>query len=433
MKKGDVKIPKAQITHARRKIACLCFLLLLALARPTPIVASGFRIANQSVGAVGLSGAHTAFTPGPDASSYNPANMSFLPDHWQMETTLTLLQLPGIEYTDNRNPLFNGTSERELFFMPLLHVTSPRHGNLRYGFSLTYPFGLSKQWEQPYPRAFAEKFSLLTVEANPTVAYSAADWLSIGGGLRIIYGKGEVQNDIAGVSPVTLRRAMEGTDTELGYNLALSLRPVERWSLAATYRSRVNLDLSGGAKLQALIGSMPLAAYSGNGAVEIPLPAVLSLATAYSFDRLTMELAWDRTYWSSFKELDFAYGQNFEASPLALFDSVSMKNWDDVDAYRIGLTYDWNERWTTTLGFTYDWTPVPASTLGFELPDADAMIYCTGIRYRYSTAMELGLSYMYHRTRNRSVRAVDVNASGIEGRFTDGGAHAISFGVIVTF
>jgi len=414
-----------------RRRAFISLALLLILWQPAVTAASGFRIGNQSLGAVGLSGAHTAFTPGPDSNYYNPANISYLPDRWQVETSFTLLQLPNIEYTDNRGAFFNGTSEQELFYMPLLHLTSPRYGNVRYGFSLTYPFGLSKQWQQPYPRAFAEKFSLLTVEASPSLAYEAADWLSIGGGIRVVYGKGEVENELgAPLSPVTLRRSIEGTDTQVGYNLALSVRPVKQWSMAATYRSKVNLDLSGHSELHA----EPLAAYSGDGAVGITLPAVLSLATAYTFDRLTVELAWDRTFWSSFKTLDFNYDQSFQTFPFAVFDDAIMKNWDDADAYRIGLTYDWNERWVSTLGFAYDRTPVPASTLGFELPDADAMVYCAGIRYRYSAATELGLSYMYHHTRSRSVNADAVaNDSGIDGRFTEGGAHAVTFGVITTF
>ncbi|WP_310599501.1 outer membrane protein transport protein [Desulfobulbus sp.] len=410
-------------------------LLLAPIVLTQQADASGFRIANQSLGAIGLSGARTAYTPGPDASYYNPANMSFLPDHWLMETSLTILQLPTVEYTDHRSPMFNGSSDEELFWMPLLHVTSPQYGRMRYGFSLTYPFGLAKQWDQPYPKAFAEKFSLLTVEANPTVACSITDWLSIGGGVRLIYAKGEVDNEIgAPLSPMaTLSRASDGTDTQLGYNLAVSIRPNERWTMAATYRSEVKLDLDGHTDMQAMAGPYSVATYSGDGSVSLNLPAVLSLATALSFDRLTVELAWDRTYWSSFRELDFSYPMNFLNSPFAPFDAVSVKNWDDSDAYRIGLTYDWNDRWTTTLGFTYDRTPVPAHTLGYELPDADAMVYCAGARYRYSPSTEFGLSYMYYRTRSRSVDAADANLSGIDGRFTDGGAHALTFGVIMSF
>nr|WP_321465387.1 outer membrane protein transport protein [uncultured Desulfobulbus sp.] len=399
-----------------------------------PVQASGFRITNQSLGAVGLSGAHIAYTPGPDASYYNPANMVFQPDQWRVETSLTTLYLPSVTYTDNRLSGLNGESESELFFMPLVHIVSPEYGKLRFGFSLTYPYGLAKQWLQPYPQGFAQKFSLITVEANPTMAYQVNDWLSLGGGVRFIYGKGEVDNTLSAptfpLSPLTsASRSLNASDTELGYNLALSLRPIERWNIAATYRSEVELNLSGSGQLRAMIGSLPALVYSGATGIDLSLPAVFSLATSSSFDRLTVEIGWDRTFWSSLKQLDFDYNQNFTTPPFDVFDRAITKNWKDTNAYRIGLTYDWNERWTTTLGFSYDETPVPDQTLGFELPDSDATVYCAGIRYRSSANTEIGLSYMYHRTQTRSL----ANNQGVDGTFTDGGAHAVTIGLITSF
>jgi len=408
--------------------------LLLFLLLPAVTHGSGFRITNQSLGAVGLSGAHVAYTPGPDASYYNPANMSFLSDHWQLETSLTVLHLPEIEYSDDRGSLFSGHSEEEFFYLPLIHLATEQYGKVRYGFSLIYPYGLSKQWQQVYPKSLAEEFSLLTVEANPTIAFSVTDWLSIGGGLRIVHGKGEVKNELGGfLSPLlTWRSSLKGTDTSLGYNLALSVRPTYKWAIAATYRSEVRLDLEGDAEFAVDGGFIP--PYSGKGEVSINLPAVLSLATSYSWDKLTVEIGWDRTFWSSFENLDFLYSPELSGTPYALFDVVLRKNWSDSDAYRLGLTYAWSEQWTSTLGIAYERTPVPASTLGFELPDSDAMVYCAGIRYRYSTALEYGLSYMYYRTNTRTIDAAgDSNLSGIDGRFTDGGAHAVTIGLILSF
>ncbi len=408
--------------------------LLCTAALPAPVQGSGFRITNQSLGAVGLSGAHIAYTPGPDASFYNPANMVFQPDQWRIETSLTTLYLPSISYSDNRSSALNGESDSELFFMPLLHAVSPQYGKMRFGFSLTYPYGLAKEWQQAYPSAFSQKFSLFTVEANPTVALQMNDWLSIGGGVSLIYAKGKVDNTFSSaifpIAPLTsVNRSSEADDTQWGYNLALSLRPTDRWNIAATYRSEVDLSLSGSGELRGMAGSFPYFFYSGSTGIDITLPAVFSLATSYSFDQLTIELVWDRTYWSSFKELDFEYAQDFTTPPFAVFDNALAKNWKDTNAYRIGLSYDWNERWTTTLGFAYDETPVPDKTLGFELPDTDATVYCAGVRYRYSPRTEIGLSYMYHHTRTRSVR----NDQGIDGTFTDGGAHAVTVGLITSF
>lgn len=422
--------PPGRPSPAIRPIALATLLLLAAI--PRPACASGFRITNQSLGAVGLSGAHIAYTPGPDASSYNPANMVFQPDQWRVETSLTVLDLPAITYTANRSPLMNGDSETELFFMPLIHAVSPRYGRLRFGFSLTYPYGLAKQWSQPYPSGFSEKFSLITVEANPTIAVQINDWLSIGGGVSCIYGKGEVENTLnAPYFPLggltSLSRSAEATDTQLGYNLALTLRPAERWSIAATYRSEVQLDLTGDGHMWGVPNG--ITPYTGGTALGVTLPAVFSLAAAHTWEKLTVELVWDRTFWSAFKTIDFAYDADLTTTPFATFDTAISKNWKDTNAYRLGLTYDWNETWTTTLGFTYDETPVPDATLGFELPDTDATVYCAGVRYRASKATEIGLSYMYHRTRSRSIS----NDQGVDGTFTDGGAHAITIGLITTF
>ncbi len=402
--------------------------------------ASGYRITNQSLAAVGMAGAHLAQTPGPDASYYNPANMGWLPDQWQAETSLTFLGLPAVEYHDNRNPLLDSASEEALFIMPLVHAASPACGNLRFGFSLTYPFGLAKEWQQPYARANAERFSLVLVEANPTVAWTLSDWLSLGGGVRLLYGKGKVDNSASNppfdqLAPLTaLERSAEGTDLQLGYNLALSIRPADRITFAATYRSENELDLEGTSHLRAWAGTLPLAAYDGDVALALTLPAVFSLGAAYRFDQLTLEVGWDRTYWSSFGELDFQYQDNQLGTVFDGFDRALAKYWDDSDAFRIGLVYDWNERWTSTLGFAYDQTPVPAATLGFEVPDADAHVYCAGLRYQASDALELGISYMYHRTRNRFVaNAGATGLPGLDGTFTDGGAHAVTMGAIFKF
>lgn len=84
------------------------------------------------------------------------------------------------------------------------------------------------------------------MEANPTVFYAITDWLSIGGCVLFIYGKGEVENGIGPLlSPIAISRSSDETEAQLGYNLAVSIRPNERWTLAATYRSKVTLDLDG--------------------------------------------------------------------------------------------------------------------------------------------------------------------------------------------
>lgn len=417
-------------------IPLVCFVLGLSATA----LATGYQIPNQSVTAVGIAGAHVAYTPGADAAYYNPANMSFLKDTYQVEASLTALALPSINYSDRRSTLFDGSSDTELFLLPQIHLASKKFKDFRFGFSLTYPYGLAKQWEQPFQKATAQHFSLFTVEANPSFSYAFSDLLSVGGGLRILYGKGEVQNGIVNppfsqLAPVNqLSRKMEGDDWQLGYNLAATLRPTPDLSISATYRSEIEFDLQGDSSLLAQAGQMALLNYNGSADLSIPLPAVLSMAMAYSFDELTVEFTWNRTFWSAVDQLDFQYSQSFIGTPFHGFDQPLVKNWSDSDAFRLGLTYTLTEALTTTLGFAIDNTPVPEDTLGFEMPDADALMYSAGLQYSQSANLTLALSYMYHYTRSRSVEnQPSTGFPGIDGTFTGGGAHAVTLGMLYSF
>ncbi len=416
------------------------FFLFNLILLPQIVMGSGFRIPNQSFGAVGLAGAHIAVTPGPDSSYYNPANMSLLDDSFQLDAGLSFLQLPAITYKDNRSTLFNGSSKEELIYLPQLHVNSQEYGKMRFGFSLVYPFGLSKRWEQLFPQMYAQEFSLLVTEGNPTFSYILFDKIRLGGGIRLLYGSGQVKTKIEN-PPATqlgpfssLSRELDGSDWGAGYNLALTILPMDGVVFSTTYRSKVVMDLDGKASFKAGVGNSLTTLYAGGGGLEVPLPAVWSIATAYIYKKITIEVVWDRTFWSSFDQLDFEYDQSFLGSQYDGFDRSIPKKWKDSDALRLGLTVAWNKRWKSTLGFAYDRTPIPEKTLGFELPGSDALIYSSGIEYKYSDTFQVGVSYMYHHTKSRAVRNSGVaGLPGIDGNFSDGGAHVVTVGAIYQF
>jgi len=418
----------------RKKVLYLT-LLAFSISGQQLAHGAGFQIPNQSLKAIGSAGANIAYTPGPDSAYYNPANLSFLEDRWSLETSLTTLWLPEINYQDNRSSVFDGSSDLELFFLPQVHLASKDYSDFRFGFSLTYPYGLAKNWDQPFPEASARKFSLFVAEANPSVSYKVTDDFSVAAGLRGIYSKGEVKNravnpPIGAIYPLTtLDRDMDANDVGFGYNLAATFRPTPAWRIAATYRSKVDLTLDGDADLSAFVGPYPVDAYSGSSDLDLTLPAVFSLATSYTFDRLTLEVAWNRTFWSDIEELDFNYSQPLGPA-LAVFDQPVIKDWKDSDALRFGLTYQWSQRLLTTMGFAIDNTPIPERTLNFELPDSDAYMYGLGIQYNVRDTLKLGISYMYYYTTSRHVSS---SSTGIDGTFDDGGAHAITVGAITSF
>ncbi len=408
----------------KKKIAIVSLAAVLAAG---PAFASGFRIPEQSINSVALSNAYTAHTPNADASYYNPANMSWLADQALSEASFTWIHLASIEYTDGTSAARNGGSRSEDFVLPNLHLVSPAYNNFRFGLSVVYPYGLSKRWESPFPKASAEEFTLKTYELNPTVSYKISDSLSIGGGLRAIYAEGKVKS-----SHPLYARDLDGDTTEYGYNLALTYRPLENLSLAATYRSKVELDVEGDARLFA--GGIQ--AYSGYAEVMVPTPAVLTLATAYTCNsgRTTAEFTYDKTFWNSYDQLNFNYAQAFTTLPLVAFDAPLIKNWVNAEAFRLGLTHRCTDRLTAMLGFAIDKTPVPDQTLGFELPDSDAKIYSFGLRYQYSDNLQLGAAYLYDDKESRSVlNYTPLGTVNINGTFENSAAHLFTAGLQYRF
>lgn len=392
---------------------------LILLAAAGSAFASGYRIPEQSVNSTARAGGYVAYTPGADATYYNPANMSWLDDRGYLEVDATWIHLNSIEFTAV-NPLQSGESKNEDFLLPTFFAVSPDYNNFRVGFSVTAPAGLSKRWENPYPRRTAEEFSLKVFDINPTLSYKFCDRFSVGAGVRAIYTDGKVKSNASDI----LTRNLEGDSWDAGYNVAISGRPIDNMNLSVTYRSKVDLSIEGDARLGYSLGPI---AYNGYAEVEIPLPAVLAVAASYTFfDQLTVELEYDRTYWSDYENLDFNYSTIFAApNPLVNFDAPIAKRWKDTDAWRLSLAYDMKNNFILMAGFAIDENPVPDSTLGFELPDSDALLYSVGLRYQVSKDLDLGVAYLYDDKDSRRV----TNGAGINGSFDEAGAHLVTVGL----
>ncbi|MBU1234903.1 MAG: OmpP1/FadL family transporter [Proteobacteria bacterium] len=390
--------------------------------------AAAYRIPEQSVDSVAKAGANIASSMGADASYYNPANMSWVKkDAWQFEGALTYINLPAITYTDNRTPLYNGESETEHFLLPTVFLVSPDMNNFRFGFSVTAPDGLAKRWTQPFPRSYAQEYSLKVFDINPTVSYQVGDMLSMAGGVRMLYASAKLSS--YAVQPdtgIAANMAMDGDTVEWGWNLAASLRPMDNMNLSVTYRSNVDLDLDGDVNMGTNY-PQPYVMNTG-GSVSVPAPAVLSISMAYTIDKATVDLTWDRTYWSEYENITFTFDSPVTHPVLARVNQPIPKNWEDSDSYRIGLSYELNPTWTLMAGFAYDETAVPDATLGFELPDSDSFLYSIGARYRVNERMELGVAYLYDYKTSRSVSNDTIN-----GTFTDASAHLLSFGLSYDF
>lgn len=403
----------------------ISLLALASILAAGSAYASGYRIPEQSPDSVAKAGAHIASATGADSAYYNPANMAWAEDAWLGELDFTYIHLPSIDYEDYRTPAFNGSSESENFLIPTFFVVSPDYSNFRFGLSLTAPYGLAKRWNDPYQALFAKKFELQVFDLNPVVTYKVNDYLSFGGGVRMIMGTATARaGGTIPTSGVTTSLDLEGDwSVDWGYNFAIAVKPTKESNISATYRSNVEMGLSGDA--YATTTYPAVMAFDTSGDVDLPAPAVFSLAAAYTWDALTVEIGWDRTFWGEYEELNFEFGDPMAE---AIFGAPSPKGWDDTDAFRISASYDFNESFTGMIGFAVDSNPVPEEHLSFELPDSDAWLYSIGCRYAINekTDFALGLLYDYKESR-------EVNNGAVVGEFTNAAAILVSAGVSYKF
>lgn len=390
--------------------------LALSLVASISLYAAGYKIPEQSLNATALSAAYIANSNGADTAYYNPANMVFNANENELDFALMYISLPKVDF-NALNVNNSGDSKEESFILPSLHYIFPSdYENVKFGFSFIAPGGLSKRWDESTQKAFAEEFSLEIVEINPSVAYKVSEDFSLAFGLRMLYAKGVVK------SSSIASRDMKGDAREYGYNLAMTYKFNNTTRFAATYRSNVDINLEGNAKLH--LGSTLV--YDAGASVEIPLPASLNLAIGHDYKNFSFEFVYERTYWSKYKNLDFEYDSAIHNSLVSAFDDAKEKNYKDTNTYRLGLIYKYNNRLNLMAGFAIDESPVPSETIGFELPDSDAKIYSLGFKYKINENSSFGMAYLLSDKEDRKV-VVKTSSGDIPGEFSNSKAHLLSF------
>jgi long-chain fatty acid transport protein len=390
----------------------------------TLINAAAYKLPEQSIDGLALGEANVANCQGADCAYYNPANMSFLQDNKNyLEAGITYVYLPKIEFIgnnriENLNLTLNANakSKQEHAIAPFIHYVSKPYGKIRYGFSITVPGGLSKRWESRVQKLYAQEFTLKTLQFNPSISYKINDNFSVAAGVSVVYSEGKVYSDVSDIG-LPLKREMKGDSIDYGFNIAAIYKLNNGINLAATYRSEIKLSEEGKANL-----------YFGNfgkkydASVNVYLPATLTLAVSKKFEKFSIELLYERNFWSSYKTLDFNYKGNVPTL-LASFDEPIAKNWKDTDTFRIGLKYFYSDKLTLMAGYSYDESPVPSSTLSYELPDSNAHIFSAGFKYKQNENLSWGAAILYDYKKKRYVK----NAQ-IDGEFKKGGALLITTG-----
>ena len=415
-----------------KKIAFLSF------ATSALLMAGGYKIPENSTNAVALGAANIAHNHNnADAAYYNPAKMVFMSDENHVDANLMYIGLDKVKYkgTVSGTGPYDIASKKETFIVPSLHYVSPKLGNARVGVSIVSPGGLSKRWSEAPASTSTEEFTLKTIEVNPTIAVKVSETLGLAAGFRIVRSDGIVKGSGGVNIPAlggagTVSRDMKGNGLDFGFNLAVAYQPTKNIEIGVTYRSKIDLNLEGNAKLATSLGGG--STYDGPATVSVPLPAALNVAFAYTFEtKTTLEMVYERTYWSAYQNLDFNYNGTEGAVLSAIFGNAVAKNWKDTNTYRFGITQELDSV-TLMGGLVIDNTPVPDSSLSFELPDTDTVAVSFGGRYKLNDKMDIALAAIYSMHDKRTINASN-NNNNLTGEFSGGNVLIVSTGISYKF
>jgi len=280
-------------------------------------------------------------------------------------------------------------------FIPSIYYIQPINHELAIGFGVFSNFGLSTKLPEDYAAGLlGGETSLTTVNFNGSVSYKINEKLSLGAGLNLVYGDAELSRNLGAnqfnLPNATIAANMTGDDYGFGWNIGALYEINAQNRISLSYRSQVDLTLTGDYSndLPIALGGLEGQVLAGDLAIALPDIAELSGFHQLS-DKFAIHYSVMWTGWSSFEKLE-AFAQGID-------DPVFSKeeNFENSTRSSLGVSYDFDEAITFRAGIAYDETPVQQAYRSISIPDSNRVWYSTGFSYRFKNASSADFGFSY--------------------------------------
>lgn len=444
------------------------FLVLAAAAIASGAYAEGYQVNNMSAKQTGMGHVGTAMKLNSESVFFNPAATAFQSSRFDISAGITGI-LSNVRYQSLptlANDYTSGPSEKSDN-----KLSTPIHVYFNYkpterlavGLGFYTPYGSSMNWGDNWSGAhLVQEINLTAFTFQPTVSYKICDRLSIGAGLMVSWGNFDLSRSL--LSPTTRHgliagmidpkitqlegainsgaltgealaqatatlQTLEGAkgylnntmsqslvsaklegdaDVAVGVNAGFLWDITDEWSLAMTYRSRLNMKVGKGhatmnidptaAALIAQLGQLSPGTElipgldKGTFNAELPLPTTVTWGVSFRPAvkwELAVDLQW--TGWSAYKALNVVFNEE----ELGIKPIYSVKNYSNTLAFRFGAQYRATDFITARMGMYVDESPVSSDYLNPETPSMTKVSYTAGISLRPTKFMSVDLAYCY--------------------------------------
>jgi long-chain fatty acid transport protein len=339
-----------------------------------------------------------------DASTahLNPAGMTRLDDH-QILGGLA----PGFSNVkfkaDQQTPNGGSDGGNQGDFLPIsstsyVHKLSDRW---RLGMSLLSFAGAaldpSDDWAGRFEVTEIELFSLTLL---PAVAVRVTDWLSVGAGAAVTYGRFDmkVRADFDPLEDPTIR--LKNLDDWAAAPIAsVLIEPTPELRFGVVYQGETEFNLEGNTKLPQGLPFTP--------AIELELPLARAVRTSLYWDAtdeiaLVMSSGWED--WSTAKSLPVSAANMGAAIPLKFRDTWYLA---------LGGYYHLNDQGTLQSGFRYDSSALKKTNRTTALPVDRTWTFGVGGLYDFSEKLKLGFGFQW-----LNLGSAAVNNPRVKGKYT---------------
>lgn len=369
-------------SRAGRGLFVLLF-LFLSLAPAARAVAGG---PIHGARAAGMGTAFIGVADDPSAILHNPGGLT------QSKGTQAY---GGVTAVYVRSELEDATGEREstdfqLFYPPHLYLTS-NLGTRRWvlGVGLHSPFGIGgRKWDKTgLTRYGSTESGIATFAVNPTAAWQVHPSLSVAIGIDYLWARSRTERMVdqspLGAGDGEFR--LEGDGDGWGYNLGLLWRVGPSVRVGFAYRSRIEVDIEGEARLSGIAPALqPLFGgdrFETDAKTRLRFPEIYGLGIALDpGPRWTLALDVEVVRWSSFDETTVDFEREVPAA--GFVDGTTRLGWKDSWQFKAGADWRPTDRVSLRGGYAYIPTPVPERTLEPGNPDANQHNFSVGAGYR---------------------------------------------------
>jgi long-chain fatty acid transport protein len=340
----------------------------------TGAYANGYKVLGvKSAKATGMGEAFITQADDPSAVAFNPAGLAQLRGE-QANLQATICNA----YTTHRSSAGESTSMEDRWqTVPALFVSSDLgQENMALGLGVSYPNGLSSEWEEDsFARYVATYSDLRVMELGPAFGMRLGDVLMLGGGICFYKSEARLEGmmdaGLLGGAPgmMDVRRKMEGDGTAWGGNVGLIYRINPQHGVALTYRLPYSVEYDGDF-------SVPALGIQTDAKATFDFPAVA--VAGYAFrptDKWKFEFDLDWTDWQSVDDITIRFD-----SP-GMPESVMAQDLKNTFAYKLGAEYGYSKDLRLRAGYIYNENATAEETWRPSLPDTDVHFVTMGMGY----------------------------------------------------